>query len=73
MHSAQLDQQRLRDWHFDAVDSELELLNRIIDLVHELDPDIMTGWEVQTTSWGFLSARARTFGWFFYYSATILN
>ena len=28
----------------------------------DLDPDILTGWEVQMSSWGYLEARGRTHG-----------
>ncbi|KAF8516147.1 hypothetical protein BU17DRAFT_92979 [Hysterangium stoloniferum] len=45
-----------------AVSCELDLINSLIDLVLELDPDIVAGWEVQAASWGYLEARGRTFG-----------
>ena len=32
--------------------TELELINRLIDLVRYYDPDIITGYEVHRTSWG---------------------
>jgi DNA polymerase zeta len=38
---------------------ELDLLNRIIDIVRELDPDILVGYEVHNGSWGYLIERAR--------------
>ncbi|KAJ4499668.1 hypothetical protein C8R41DRAFT_33836 [Lentinula lateritia] len=31
-------------------------------IVIDLDPDIITGWDVQNSSWGYLAARARSFG-----------
>jgi DNA polymerase zeta len=40
-------------------EDELELLNRFIDIVHELDPDILVGYEVHNGSWGYLIERAR--------------
>jgi DNA polymerase zeta len=40
-------------------DDELELLNRFIDLVRDLDPDILVGYEVHNGSWGYLIERAR--------------
>ncbi|OAA60130.1 DNA-directed DNA polymerase, family B, multifunctional domain protein [Cordyceps fumosorosea ARSEF 2679] len=40
-------------------DSELDLLVRLVDVVKELDPDILTGYEVHGGSWGFLMERAR--------------
>lgn len=33
-----------------------------MDIVIELDPDIVVGWEVQTASWGYMSIRGRHFG-----------
>ena len=41
---------------------ELDLLNRLIDITIEIDPDILTGWEVQAGSWGYLQARGQTYG-----------
>ncbi|KAJ3483431.1 hypothetical protein NLG97_g7306 [Lecanicillium saksenae] len=40
-------------------ESELNLLVRLVDVVKELDPDILTGYEVHGGSWGFLMERAR--------------
>lgn len=60
--NGQLDRRRLRDLRIDAVASELDLLNLIIDIVVDNDPDIIVGWEVQKASWGFLKARAATYG-----------
>lgn len=42
--------------------TELDLINATIDLVLELDPDVLVGWEVQTASWGYLEARGKEFG-----------
>ncbi|KAI4189626.1 MAG: hypothetical protein L6R41_001355 [Letrouitia leprolyta] len=40
-------------------DSELELINRMVDIVREHDPDILTGYEVHGGSWGYIIERAR--------------
>jgi len=40
-------------------DSELDLINRLVDLVREKDPDILAGYEVQSSSWGYVIERAR--------------
>lgn len=40
-------------------DSELDLLVRLVGVVKELDPDVLTGYEVHGGSWGFLMERAR--------------
>lgn len=62
INNAQLNPLRLRNWTMDAVGSELDLLNSVVDIVQSFDPDIITGWEVQASSWGYLNARARSFG-----------
>jgi DNA polymerase zeta len=38
---------------------ELELINRIVDIVRQFDPDILAGYEVHNSSWGYLIERAR--------------
>ncbi|RMZ16634.1 hypothetical protein D0862_01149 [Hortaea werneckii] len=43
----------------DTEDNELDLLNRIVDIVRSWDPDILTGYEVHNSSWGYLIERAR--------------
>lgn len=53
---------RLRQFRIETFKTELDLLNGIIDLVVELDPDILTGWEVQNNSWGFFRARGQSIG-----------
>ncbi|KAF2007195.1 DNA polymeras-like protein zeta catalytic subunit [Amniculicola lignicola CBS 123094] len=40
-------------------DDELELINRMVDIVRQFDPDILTGYEVHNGSWGYLIERAR--------------
>ena len=39
--------------------SELDLINRMVDIVRHHDPDILTGYEVHNGSWGYLIERAR--------------
>ena len=39
--------------------SELDLINRMVDIVRLHDPDILTGYEVHGGSWGYLIERAR--------------
>jgi DNA polymerase zeta len=62
----QLHPSRLRDFLVEVVDTELELLNKVVDVVVDLDPDIITGWEVQAASWGYLNSRGRQYGQFYY-------
>lgn len=40
-------------------DNELDLINRMVDIVRAYDPDILTGYEVHNSSWGYLMERAR--------------
>ena len=56
------DPRRLRDHPIETVDTELELLNRVTDIIVELDPDILAGWEIQSASWGYCDARGRAYG-----------
>ena len=39
--------------------TELDLLTRMVDIVRLYDPDILTGYEVHNSSWGYLIERAR--------------
>lgn len=39
--------------------TELDLINRLVDIVREHDPDIISGYEVQNGSWGYVIERAR--------------
>ncbi|KAG2159871.1 uncharacterized protein EDB93DRAFT_1112357, partial [Suillus bovinus] len=60
--NTQLDPRRIRDFPLEIVADELELLNRMVDIVVEFDPDIIAGWNVQSTSWGYLGARGNHYG-----------
>jgi DNA polymerase zeta len=62
VRNALMDPRALRDIPGQVVSTELDLLNTIVDLVLDLDPDIVTGWEVQSSSWGYLSARGLQYG-----------
>ncbi|KAJ6519827.1 hypothetical protein C8R45DRAFT_807737 [Mycena sanguinolenta] len=44
------------------VPTELDLLNYITDIVVDLDPDILVGWEIQAASWGYLNERGQQYG-----------
>lgn len=56
------DSRTLRDIPIQIVATELDLLNAAIDLVLDLDPDIIAGWEIQNSSWGYLGARGSQYG-----------
>ncbi|KAF1958896.1 hypothetical protein CC80DRAFT_533856 [Byssothecium circinans] len=40
-------------------EDELDIINRLVDIVRHFDPDILTGYEVHNSSWGYLIERAR--------------
>lgn len=42
-----------------AEDNELDLINKMVDIVRAYDPDVLTGFEVHNSSWGYLIERAR--------------
>ncbi|KAG8828876.1 DNA polymerase zeta [Serendipita sp. 401] len=56
------DPRRLRNHRLESFESELDIINALIDEVNHLDPDIICGWEVQSGSWGYLIARANIYG-----------
>ncbi|KAG6332362.1 hypothetical protein ID866_6727 [Astraeus odoratus] len=62
LQSEQTDPQRLRGFFVEGYTCELDLINRFIDVVVDVDPDIVLGWEVQAASWGYLSARGNQYG-----------
>jgi DNA polymerase zeta len=48
----------LRGLKVEYFESELDLFNEIVDRVRLWDPDVLAGWEVHGSSWGFLAGRA---------------
>lgn len=62
VQNPQLDPRRLRGYSLEVLSDELELINRIIDIIIDIDPDILVGWEVQAASWGYLSFRGFQYG-----------
>ena len=46
----------------EEAESEIELLHLVVDKVRMFDPDILSGWEVQSASWGYLSRRMQVYG-----------
>lgn len=63
LDSSHLAARRLRDTSIRSFDTELDLVNAFIDQVQDLDPDILSGWELQNGSWGYLVERVgRTYG-----------
>ncbi|CBQ72168.1 probable catalytic subunit of DNA polymerase zeta UPR-1 [Sporisorium reilianum SRZ2] len=42
----------------EVVEDELELFNTLIDLVRAFDPEIIVGWEIHSSSWGYIIERA---------------
>ncbi|KAI1825042.1 DNA polymerase family B [Xylaria intraflava] len=51
--------QRLTTTDIIQESSELDLMIRIVEIVRTHDPDVLTGYEVHGSSWGFLIERAR--------------
>lgn len=43
----------------EAEPTELDAITRMTDIVRQYDPDILTGYEVHNSSWGYLIERAR--------------
>ncbi|KAJ3323269.1 DNA polymerase zeta [Boothiomyces sp. JEL0866] len=41
-----------------GVDDELSMFKRLVSLVRHWDPDILTGYELQTGSWGYITRRS---------------
>ncbi|CAD6888345.1 unnamed protein product [Tilletia caries] len=39
-------------------DTELEVLTTLVDVVRELDPEILAGYEIHNASWGYVAERA---------------
>lgn len=62
VHNDRTHPKRLRDHPIETVDTELELLNRVTDIIVEFDPDILAGWEIQSASWGYCEARGKAYG-----------
>ncbi|KAH6917376.1 hypothetical protein BKA70DRAFT_332306 [Coprinopsis sp. MPI-PUGE-AT-0042] len=62
VRAPELEYGRLREFEIEFSGSELDLINNIVDTVADLDPDIITGWEVQGSSWGYLAARGKELG-----------
>ena len=47
------------DIEVEQEEDELDLINSMVDIVRSFDPDILTGYEVHNSSWGYLIERAR--------------
>ena len=62
VHNDRTHPKRLRDHPIETADTELELLNRVTDIIVEFDPDILAGWEIQSASWGYCEARGKAYG-----------
>lgn len=44
------------------VDTEEQLLEKLIDVVTKYDPEILIGWDIETLSWGYVFHRASVLG-----------
>jgi DNA polymerase zeta len=52
-------QRRYPDADIRVESSELDVITTVVDIVRDLDPDILTGYEVHSSSWGYLIERSR--------------
>ena len=43
-------------------ETELDLFEQLVKLIREADPDILVGYEIQMSSWGYLNERATNLG-----------
>lgn len=43
----------------DEESNELDLINRIVEIIRDHDPDILTGYEIHGSSWGYMIERAK--------------
>lgn len=44
----------------DEESNELDLINRLVEIIRNYDPDILTGYEVHSGSWGYIIERAKS-------------
>ncbi|KAH9825066.1 hypothetical protein DFH28DRAFT_1077501 [Melampsora americana] len=49
----------LNDCLIEVVETELELMNILIDKVRDWDPEVLTGFELESWSWGYVMGRGR--------------
>ncbi|GAK63793.1 DNA polymerase zeta catalytic subunit [Moesziomyces antarcticus] len=42
----------------EVVEDELDLFNALIDLMRAFDPELLVGWEIHSSSWGYIIERA---------------
>ena len=49
----------LSRYAIEYVPDELELINTLVDKVREWDPEVLSGYEIQNSSWGYLLERAQ--------------
>ncbi|XP_015910939.2 uncharacterized protein [Parasteatoda tepidariorum] len=53
-------ERKVHDCQFFSVPTEMMLFEKLISIIREWDPDILIGYEIQMTSWGYLKNRAAT-------------
>jgi DNA polymerase zeta len=52
----------------------LDLINTVIDMVKMWDPDVLAGWELHNSSWGWISSRAdQAFGMYIQIQSLIIG
>ncbi|KAG6456573.1 hypothetical protein O3G_MSEX009813 [Manduca sexta] len=50
------------DCHVTYVPSEMEIIEKLIEIVNKHNPDIMCGYEIEMNSWGYIFERAQVLG-----------
>ena len=50
---------RFADVEICVESNEMYMLNSLVDIVRDLDPDILTGYEIHSSSWGYVIERAK--------------
>ncbi|EGG11103.1 uncharacterized protein MELLADRAFT_33498 [Melampsora larici-populina 98AG31] len=58
-HGGQKVKYALNDCLIEVVDTEIELMNLLIDKVRDWDPEVLTGFELESWSWGYVMGRGR--------------
>jgi len=50
---------RFADIEVSVEPDEMYMMNSLVDIVRDLDPDILTGYEIHSSSWGYVIERAK--------------
>lgn len=59
--------------YMEVVDTEVELLNSLIDKIRDWDPEVLTGFELESWSWGYVMRRGCELGQLWSFRAVLLS